>query len=261
MELGMITSRSNDKIKRYRSLLSKPEEGLVCLEGQRLVADSIDAGARLLSIYISPKAHAIEETGSILLRAEESGAEVIEVSEDVLQYMCDTEHPRGIVAVASWNSAVGIDLEKPAVALDGVQDPGNVGTIIRSAAAFGYGAVLLGGETAKAYSPKVARASMGSIYRLDILHLKNLAGSLQGLKDCGCKVYGLDMDGDPVDAIVLTMPYCLVVGSEGAGLSDGVRAVLDGLVSIPMKGGVESLNAAVASSIAMWAISKRVQQG
>ncbi|HNV35325.1 MAG TPA: RNA methyltransferase [Bacillota bacterium] len=257
----MITSRSNDKIKRYRSLLARPEEGLVCLEGQRLVADSVDAGARLVSLFVSPRAHAVKDTHRILEGANESGAEVIEVSEDILEYMCDTEHPRGIAAVAAWAPAVGIGLEKPVVALDGVQDPGNVGTIIRSAAAFGYGAVLLGGETARAYSPKVARASMGSIYRLDILHLKNLAGSLQGLKDCGCKVYGLDMDGEPVDGIRFAMPYCLVVGSEAEGLSDGVRTVLDGLVSVPMKGSVESLNAAVASSIAMWAASKGVLHG
>ncbi len=254
--MRLITSRSNEKVKRYRALVAKPELGLVALEGARLIGDCVDAGASFSELFISERGRKSRDAEELAEKVRAAGAEIVDVTDDILDYMSDTQHPGGMTAIAMWSAAEEINPDLPVIALDDLQDPGNLGAIIRSAAAFGYGAVLLGGKTAKANSPKVARASMGAIYRINILHVKNLAAALIGLKECGYKVHGLDMDGTPIEELNAAVPYCMVVGSEGAGLSKEVRAVLDSTVSIRMSGGVESLNASVAASIAMWSASK-----
>lgn len=254
--MQLITSRSNEKVKRYKALLSKPEKGLVTLEGVKLISDCLDAGASFSELYVSQKARKGWDADVMAEKVRATGADIIDVTDDLLEYMSDTQHPGGMAAIAVWNASDEISPDMPVVALDDLQDPGNLGAIIRSAAAFGYGGVLLGGKTAKANSPKVARASMGAIYRINILHVKNLAAALTGLKECGYKVHGLDMGGAPLEGLQAVVPYCLVVGSEGSGLSKEVRAVLDSTVSIRMCGGVESLNASVAASIAMWSAAK-----
>jgi len=252
----LITSRSNEKVKRYRALVAKPELGLVALEGARLIGDCVDAGASFSELFISERGRKSRDAEELAEKVRAAGAEIVDVTDDILDYMSDTQHPGGMTAIAMWSAAEEINPDLPVIALDDLQDPGNLGAIIRSAAAFGYGAVLLGGKTAKANSPKVARASMGAIYRINILHVKNLAAALIGLKECGYKVHGLDMDGTPIEELHTAVPYCMVVGSEGAGLSKEVRAVLDSTVSIRMSDGVESLNASVAASIAMWSAAK-----
>lgn len=254
--MQLITSRSNEKVKKYKALLSKPEKGFVALEGARLISDCVDAGASFSELFVSQKARKGWDAEALAEKVRAAGADVIDVTDDLLEYMSDTQHPGGMLAIAVWNASEEMNPDLPVVALDDLQDPGNLGTIIRSAAAFGYGTVLLGGKTAKANSPKVARASMGAIYRINILHVKNLAGALAGMKDCGYKVYGLDMDGSPIEELVAVAPYCLVVGSEGSGLSKDVASVLDSTVSIRMEKGVESLNASVAASIAMWSATQ-----
>ncbi|HOG53535.1 MAG TPA: RNA methyltransferase [Bacillota bacterium] len=254
--MHLITSRSNEKIRKYRALVSKPEEGFVTLEGIRLIRDCFDAGASFSELFISERCRRNRDSIELAEKARATGAEIVDVTDDILDYMADTQHPGGMAAIAIWNAAEDISPDLPVIALDDLQDPGNLGAIIRSAAAFGYGAVLLGGKTAKANSPKVARASMGAIYRINILHVKNLAAALAGLKECGFKVHGLDMEGAPIEDLRAVVPYCMVVGSEGSGLSNDVRALLDSTVSIRMAGGVESLNASVAASIAMWSASR-----
>ncbi len=253
----MITSRANDNIRRYRGLLSKPEPGFVCLEGPKLIADCIEAGAKLVDMFISPRGIAARGSGSVRRAVMAAGGNVWEVSDPIIDYMCDTEHPQGMAAVAAWSYSSEIPDKAPVIALDGVQDPGNVGAIIRTAAAFGFGAVVLGGDTAAASSPKAARASMGSIFRIRILQVRNLKGALEGMKECGFAIVGLDMAGEVLSKASLHGDCCLVVGSEGNGLSDGVKAATDRLMSIPMRCGVESLNASVAASVAMWELSGR----
>jgi TrmH family RNA methyltransferase len=252
----MITSRTNDRIRSYRGLIAKPEAGLVTLEGPRLIEDCAASGASFRELFVTPKGtgwpgyHRIRSAVSI------SGGTITEVSEDILGFMCDVEHPQGMAAIAEWHPAKEISPERPVVALDGVQDPGNVGTVIRTAAALGFGAVILGGSTARGNSPKVARASMGSIFRIPVLHVANLAGSLAGMKDCGFKVAALDSLGEPLSGLNLDSAVCLVVGAEAQGISDEVRAISDVVLSIPMSAGVESLNASVAAALAMWELSR-----
>jgi TrmH family RNA methyltransferase len=249
----MITSRTNESIKRYRGLLIKPEPGFVCLEGLKLISDSIKAGAKVLELFISPKGEAARGGTGIRYATIGSGGKVWEADDEILDYMCDTEHPQGVAAIAAWEPRTEIVPGSHVLALDGVQDPGNVGTMIRTAAAFGFEAVILGGDTARANSPKVARSSAGAIFKINVLQLKNLEGALSGLKECGFKIIALDMGGEPIVKAEPSSSYCLVVGSEGNGLSRSVKAISDVLLSIPMRGAIESLNA----SVAMWELAGR----
>ncbi len=252
----MITSRTNDRIRGYRGLITKPEAGLVTLEGPRLIEDCALSGACFRELFVTPKGTGWPGYHRIRSAVSASGGTIIEVSEDILDYMCDVEHPQGMAAIAEWHPATEIDPEKPAIALDGVQDPGNVGTIIRTAAALGFGSVILGGSSAKGSSPKVARASMGSIFRIPVLQVANLAGSLEGMKECGFTVAALDSSGGQLTGFTTDAAVCLVVGAESQGISDAVKAVSDVVLSIPMSAGVESLNASVAAALAMWEFSR-----
>lgn len=256
----MITSRGNDRVKAYKALLARPEPTLVGLEGHRLISDCVYAGASLTELFVSPrgKGQAAEQ---IEKAARQQGANILEVTDEVMDSMADTDHPAGIAAVARWMPAEAIDPGKPVIALDGVQDPGNVGTILRSAAAFGFGSAILGERTARAYSPKVARSSMGAIYRVNVIHVRNLPAALEGMKECGFSAIGLDMEGRLLESYGFELPFCLIVGSEGEGISDEVEAVLTAKVAIGMREEVESLNASVAASIAMWAAAGRKQKG
>ncbi len=252
----MITSRTNDRIRRYRGLAAKPEPGLVTLEGPRLIEDCAAAGARFSELFVTPKGTGWQGYHRVRAAVSASGGTITEVSEDILQYMCEVEHPQGMAAIAEWEQSREIDPSKPVVALDGVQDPGNVGTVIRTAAALGFGSVILGGSTAKAGTPKVARASMGSIYRIPVLYVENLAGALTGMKECGFKIAVLDSSGGPLAGFKAEAEVCLVVGAEAQGISEAVKAVADTVLSIPMSAGVESLNASVAAALAMWELSR-----
>lgn len=254
---GMITSRTNDRVRRYRNLTAKPEAGLVTLEGPRLIEDCAAAGARFSELFVTPKGTGWPGYHRIRAAVSASGGIITEVSEDILEYMCEVEHPQGMAAIAEWSQSREMDPSKPVLALDGVQDPGNVGTAIRTSAALGFGAVILGGNTAKGSSPKVARASMGSIYRIPVLQVENLAGALEGMKECGFKVAVLDSSGEPLAGFSADAPVCLVVGAEAQGVSDAVRSLADSVLSIPMSAGVESLNASIAAALAMWELTRR----
>ena len=252
----MITSRTNDRIKGYRGLITKPEAGLVTLEGARLIEDCAAAGARFTELFVTPKGTGWPGYHRIRSAVSASGGIVTEVSQDILDYMSEVEHPQGMAAIAEWSPSAEINPERPVVALDGVQDPGNVGTIIRTAAALGFGAVMLGGSTARGNSPKVARASMGAIFRIPVLHVANLSGALEGMKECGFKLAALDSSGGPLSGFTTDSAVCLVVGAEAQGISDEVKAVSDVVLSIPMSAGVESLNASVAAALAMWELMR-----
>lgn len=253
----MITSRSNERVKRYRNLLSKPEEGFVALEGPRLIEDSAAAGAKIVELFYTTRSTRWQGYHRIRASASSSGALLTEVSEDILSYMSDVEHPQGMAAISEWKPADEIDPGRMVIALDSVQDPGNVGTIIRTAAALGFGSVILGGDTAKANTPKVARASMGSIFRVAVLQIRNLAGALEGMKECGYSIVALDIEGEPLSGFSCAPQTCLIVGAEVAGISELVKKSSDSVVSIPMHAGVESLNASIAASLAMWELTRK----
>jgi len=183
------------------------------------------------------------------------------VPDDVFQSAVATETPQGVAALIERNPQIGNDVlhrgMKLAVVAVGIQDPGNLGTIIRSAEAFRADAVLLTENTVSAWNPKAVRASAGSVLRLACLQLKT-AESLKKLKAMKIRCVGTSSHGKKsISQCDLRVPLALFIGNEGAGLSQTILDELDELVTIPHAIGVESLNAGVAASIALYEIARQ----
>ena len=233
--------------RRHRDRL-----GLCLVEGVRSVESAAEADAPLVEVLVTAEASADERVVALLDRAPVP-AHTVPAAD--LARIADTASTQGVLAVARIERAAVEDLTGPVVALDGVQDPGNVGALLRSAAWFGVRGVLVGPGTADPFGPKAVRASMGGLWDLHIASSDDLAADLVRLKARGLPVYGADLDGEPARAWTPTEKAVLVLGSEAHGLSDEVGAVLDGRVRIgaPNVGGgrrgVESLNVAVAAGI------------
>jgi TrmH family RNA methyltransferase len=181
------------------------------------------------------------------------------VSAHILASVCDTKTPQGVAALVSLPDAVDIyGLGQLIVALDGVQDPGNVGTILRTADAAGFSGAILSEECADLYSPKCIRATMGSIFRLNVLVTPALPETLTELRETGYSLLSGELDGTPFyERTGVGNRLCLVIGNEGNGISKAVSGICTHRLTLPMRGGAESLNAAVAAGIMMYDLVNR----
>ena len=186
---------------------------------------------------------------------DEQNVPVFLLPEHVFASVCDTRTPQGVAAVLDRKTeeARGPRL----VALDGVQDPGNVGTIIRTADAAGFDGVLLSRDCADLFSPKVLRSTMGSVFRMGFSFPDDLPAALRELRGRGWSVLSSQLDGDPFyERSGVSPSFVLIVGNEGNGVSEPVRAEATHRLRLPMRGGAESLNAAVAAGIMMYDLAK-----
>ena len=168
--------------------------------------------------------------------------------------LADTKHPQGILAVVrqrkyELRDITGGDLY---LILDNVRDPGNLGTIIRTAEAAGASAVIMNKGCADIYSPKVVRSTMGSIFRLPFIYTEDLDEPVREIKKDGVTVYAADVSGVSITIEKIAERRAFIIGNEGNGISDDVIKLADRTVSIPMAGKVESLNAAVSAAILMF---------
>ncbi|HPD22149.1 MAG: TrmH family RNA methyltransferase [Desulfomonilia bacterium] len=236
--MTVITSHRN---QAYRDLLAaKKDRGMMLLEGRRLVEDARSRGmvpslAALTDRY--RRSHGPAEFPYILL------------SEDLFARLADTKTPQGILAFfpAPWASVEEIARRERIVVLDGLQDPGNVGTIIRTAEAFGFSAVAVTEGTASPFSPKAVRSSMGSVLGVAIARIQ--PGELAEFPH---RLIALAPEGSTrLSAGLFREPFAVCLGQEGAGVSPEMLALSHQTVSIPMKGKVESLNVAVAAGIVL----------
>ena len=247
----LTRSRSKDiaslSRKKHRDRL-----GEFLVEGLRSVESAVAAGAPLVELLVTDEARADDRVRALLDRA---AVPVHVVPARELDRIAATATTQGLVAVARAERADPAVLSGAVVALDGVQDPGNVGAILRTAAWFGADAVLVGPGTADPFGPKAVRAAMGGLWDLAIAATDDLAADLRRLQSRGLVLYGADLDGEPAHAWSPRHDGVLVLGSEAHGLSDDVYGVLDGRVRIaapPSAGtarGVESLNVSVAAGV------------
>lgn len=166
----------------------------------------------------------------------------------------DTESPQGILAILQFSQSPVSNHLNFILIPDQIRDPGNLGTLLRSAAASGVQAVLIPPETTDAFAPKVLRSGMGAHFRLPIQEM-----SLDEIEKvvAPMQVYVAEMDGQPCWETDLTKPIALIVGSEAEGASESARKLANGKISIPMKGGAESLNAGAAGSILMFEVMRQ----
>lgn len=255
-----IGSRHNERYKALvRQLGGKLPHGRIVLEGRRLVADALDSGVEpeLLIFSDDPSGRQAADMW------QRTSGERLFLAPDLFNRLADTVTPQGVIMLGTVTELDLGDLDftraRRIVLLDGLADPGNVGTICRSAEAFGFSTVIWLQGGASPFSRKAARASMGSVLRLDIVTAGNVAEALATLAASGVRVLALDASGRPIaDVNGADGPLCLIVGNEAHGLSQAARDAVSGLLRIPMQGSVESLNAAVATAIAMYEMGKGI---
>ncbi len=250
----LITSLQNPHVKLWRGLnksrAQRVEAGLFLAEGEHMAGEAVKehkARALLLDGCAREKYRALAESVQ--------GASVYYLASHVMAALCDAKTPQGIIAVCGCPEETGPVPESASllVALDGVQDPGNVGTVIRTMDAAGYHCLLMDEKTADPYGPKALRASMGGVFRIPVRRCADLPGYLRSLKEKGYDIVAGDLRGEPFyQRRKAKDRLCVVIGNEGQGVSPAVFAESTLRLKLPMVGGAESLNAAVAGAVMMY---------
>lgn len=248
-----ISSRDNPIYKSALKLTRKKyrdETGMFLLEGIKPLKDALTAGMDIKSVFVSDSVSEHPATVGILAELPESCSACC-LEGKLFSGLSDTEASQGIIAAVVKSTA---DIGEGGIAvLDRLQDPGNTGTIIRTAEAAGYGGIAVIRGTVDIYSPKVVRAAAGSLIRMPVLFFNNATEAAEFLHRTGRKLVVTCPDG-AVDyrEADLGADMALIVGNEGGGVSDEFMALADIKVKIPMKGQIESLNVAVAAGILMF---------
>lgn len=252
----MITSSQNPKLKLVRTLQGRAKErreaNAFVVEGVRLVEEAVKADWQFQFVLFSD---GLSERGKELVKIlTASQIEVEETSGDLLQNLSETESPQGILAVLPLSNLPIPDSPNFVLIPDQIRDPGNLGTLLRTAAAAGAQAALLPPETTDAFAPKVLRAGMGAHFRLPI-HSMTWDEIREQIKDL--KIYLADMNGRSCWEIDLHQPLALIIGSEAEGASEEARKLTAQKIAIPMPGNIESLNAGVAGSVLMFEVLRQ----
>jgi TrmH family RNA methyltransferase len=254
--LRPIASRQNSLVKDLRKAFSQAtpaDDGCVAIEGVKLVEEAIRSGLRLRAVFFSESAR---ERANRLLPQLSHATETIVLPDDIFQSAVATETPQGVAALVFPITCALEDLFLPEAPLilgcAGLQDPGNLGTIIRSAEAFGATGVLTTDGTVSSANPKVARASAGSVFRLPVVKLST-AQALAALEENSIRLAVTSSHtGRPVQEIDLTMRTAIFIGSEGQGVPRILLDAADEAILIPHSPKVESLNAGIAASILLY---------
>lgn len=255
----MMSAASMRRIKEVAGLdrrRNRKALGCFLVEGMRSLEASLDADAHLVDVFVS-EGESVSST--ILDRLEQRNVPVYEVSDRDMQKMSDVTTPAGVLAVAHFPEGLhDAPTTMPRMLyLDGLQDPGNVGTLIRTAAWLGVDAVIAAPGTADFFSPKVVRSSMGGIWDVALHQLESTKANsewLDALQDQGVGIWTADMNGGVYTDWQPGRPSVLTIGSEAHGISEAVSTRASGSVQIPSRSGprgVESLNASVAGAILM----------
>lgn len=249
--MELITSVRNPKVLSWRSLKekkSRDELHAFLIEGPKMVEEALLSPFPVLTVLVREgytPSFPVPDTIPVYV-----------LSESVFQSVCDTKTPQGIAAVAG----ISVQALKGSLllALDGIQDPGNMGTIIRTADAAGFGGIILSPDCTDVFSPKVVRATMGSVFRMAFSFPGSLPDALSLYRSQGFSIISSQLDGDPFySRSPVPEPLILIVGNEGNGVSDDVKSVATHRFRLPMIGGAESLNAAVAAGIMMYDLVNR----
>ena len=260
-----ISSRQNPIVARFRALADSADfaGALVLLDGVHLVRDAHESGHSFELAAVSSSRMASEtEEGRVAQMLERSGVEVVQAPDAVFAAMSPVRTPSGLIAIAtrrptSSGDVCSVSNALVLVAID-VQDPGNVGALVRTAEAGGMSGMFVTGASANPFSWKAIRGSMGSTLRLPVVGGMPTASVMTCLKTGGIRsIAAVPRGGQDPDAIDWRGKVALIVGGEGSGLPDEVTSSCDALVSIPMAARVESLNVAAAGAILVYAARRQ----
>ncbi|BCJ88092.1 TrmH family RNA methyltransferase [Effusibacillus dendaii] len=258
--MELITSAKNNRVKDWAALKQKKfrdQTGFFIIEGIRLVEDALESNAPIEVVLLAEDLIVSGKADKIINLSDSLQIEQIKVSQAVIENVADTKTPQGVVAVArqyQHQPAGLIESRKQSLflAIDSIQDPGNLGTMIRSADAVGAGGVFVGKGSVDLYNPKVVRATMGSLFHLPVMEV-NLDELFPLLKRHDVTIIGTSVDHhEDIYSVDLTGSIAIVIGSEAHGISEEIRRHIDRWMSLPMPGKAESLNAAIASSVVLY---------
>jgi TrmH family RNA methyltransferase len=261
MEHVRITSAANPIIKEIRSLQDKKGRQAAhafLLEGLRLVNEAVDSGAEIRYFVVSDSF----SDRAVPVMSKYADVKVIELPDPLFERTGGTNTPQGIMSVVEMPdqnpSEIIPDLRR-AVVLENIQDPGNVGTIIRTADACGFDGVILSNDCADPFNPKVIRSTMGSIFHLPVIVVEDLYSAMEILKKNNVKIAAADLK----NAITcweadLSGNIAIVIGNEGNGITEKMLSSADLTITIPMPGKAESLNASSAASILLYECMKQM---
>jgi TrmH family RNA methyltransferase len=252
----LITSSQNSKLKLVRALMGRAKErreaNAFVVEGVRLIEEAIIAGWQFQFVLYSD---GLSQHGKDLIETlSAKNIEVDDVAGDLLQKLSDTETSQGILAVIESISLPVPESPNFVLIPDQIRDPGNLGTLLRTAVATGIQAVFLPPETTDVFAPKIIRAGMGAHFWLSI-HLMTWEEIKERTKDM--HIHLADMDGVSCWETDLRQPLALIIGGEAEGASDEAQRLASQKISIPMAGNVESLNASVAGSVLMFEVMRQ----
>mgnify|MGYP000624211400 FL=1 len=256
---NIITSRENPLIKLVAALQVSSEKrkrnGLFVLEGLRICKDACDNGIKFDKLIVSDAA--AEKYAADTEKFSLISDECYKIPDSLFKKISDTKTPQGIIAVAKMpvTGSCGIDKNGKYIALENVSDPSNLGAISRTAEALGVNGIILSSDGCDPYSPKALRASMGTLLRVPVFVTESFAETLKstGLKRYACVV---DKTAESIKEQSFENGSVVMIGNEANGLTDSAKQSADVLVTIPMTGRAESLNAAAAAAIAMWEMMK-----
>lgn len=254
--MEIVSSRKNAAVRLIKNILgdrkTRAENGVFAVEGDHLCGELVSADFEItLAVYTEKAAEKYPDTLKALVKKAKTA---VVITEELSEYISDTKAPQGLFAAAKTRELALSENARRVIVLDGVQDPGNVGTIVRTAEAFGADGVVLLSGCADIRSPKTLRASMGSAFRLPVVNaaVRDLTKILGGFA-----VYGamLDDTAKRLGEVKFPEKTAVVIGSEGRGISPEVAGLCGEKLYIPIKG-AESLNAAAAAAVLLWELTK-----
>jgi TrmH family RNA methyltransferase len=256
-----IRSRSNAVVRRFRALKERSAADLALLEGTKLLEEALAAGAIVTEVAASPRAGRGARGRALLQALERRGVPVRFMDEDVLGSVSEAETSQGLLALArrpAFAEEALFGAHPLLLVAVGIQNPGNVGALLRAAEAAGASGAYLAEGCADPFSWKALRGSMGSAFRLPHRRRVDARETLRRLEARGVATVAAVASAEArYDEADLVRPVALVVGSEGSGLDEGLAAAASARVAIPMRGGVESLNVAVAAGILLFEAARQ----
>lgn len=251
-EAERLTRARLRQLQKLKTARGRREQGLFLIDGEKLLRDAIDAGAPIVDLLsTSPERWVGQDLPLTLLNRADA------------ERLSDTRTPQGHFALVrdELGGAPTPDGDHwQVVALDAIQDAGNVGGIIRSAAAFGVDTVLVGPGSADPSHPRVTRAATGAWFHVNLGRSRNLAGDIADLRDQGASVLAADQDGEPLNDQRLPSRVVWLFGNEGSGISDELDPLIDARVAVPIAEGIESLNVNVAAAIILHHAYEKVRE-
>jgi TrmH family RNA methyltransferase len=262
MPFRIVQSKQNSRLKELRAALARPgsgERGLAGIEGPNLLAEALQSGLAIDTVFVAQGSERLLEGLQIPFNTE-----ILALPPDVLTSALATETPQPIAALVqppcwSWEHLLVQGREKTPfiLVLAGLQDPGNLGTILRSAEAFGATGIVALPGTVSAWNPKAVRASAGSVFRVPLLAVSERV-CLDQLHESGVKILATAVQAaQSAELVDLAGPVALIIGNEGNGVAPELASRADAAITIPCPGPVESLNAAVAASVLLYEAARQ----